>query len=117
VSTAPCPVHIVVDGQRLYCEQGAEGHYGTHCGSRSQADYDRLRDEGSWCDPEWATSDETAPIDEMTSPERRSLLVCECGAIASGFAAARCALDRRTNIKGGCPVSWQTWQRVDEVGA
>jgi hypothetical protein len=36
--------------------------------------------------------------------DRRPALVCDCGVIAKGFAAARCGRDGRTNIQYGCPT-------------
>jgi hypothetical protein len=39
--------------------------------------------------------------------------VCECGTVATGFAAARCGRDGRHNIRASCPtkqiriVAWQ----------
>lgn len=54
---------------------------------------------------------------EAIAPERRRLLVCECGKVATGFANSRCGRDLRTNMRVGCPVEWQTFERVDEVGA
>lgn len=65
------------------------------------------------------TDDEHQPLppDESVAPERIRMLVCDCGTIAEDFAHARCGLDRRRNIRSGCPARWVTLQYVDEVGA
>ena len=43
----PCPASVIhrKTGQRIYCTVGPAGHWGTHVGDRSQADYDRLVNE------------------------------------------------------------------------
>lgn len=38
----PCPVHIEPEyGEKVYCEQGPEGHSGTHVGDKSQDQYNK----------------------------------------------------------------------------
>jgi len=44
----PCPASTIdKDGQRIYCEQGPKGHWGTHCGRRSESDYQRLLEQAT----------------------------------------------------------------------
>lgn len=66
-----------------------------------------------------ALQDETNHLDELDAiaPDRRQLLVCECGVVAIGLAEARCGRDRRTNISLECPARWEIWERVDGGGA
>lgn len=68
---------------------------------------------------EWTLEDEANHLDELDAiaPNRRQLLVCECGVIAKDFAWARCGRDPLTVIRSGCPTRWEMWERVDEVGA
>lgn len=35
----PCPSFIVVEGKRLYCEQGPKGHKGTCYGEKPEWQY------------------------------------------------------------------------------
>jgi hypothetical protein len=46
-------------------------------------------------------------------PDRVTLLVCQCGVIAKGYAAARCGRDARHNVRHTCPVLWWTYELVE----
>jgi hypothetical protein len=46
----PCPAHVKTTHGVRYCEQGPEGHWGTHCGSKHKVDYDR--ELAAWRDAE-----------------------------------------------------------------
>lgn len=41
-------------------------------------------------------------VEVVESPP--SVMVCECGVIASGWAQARCGRNRVRNISAGCPT-------------
>lgn len=37
----PCPYYVIGgDGKRAYCDGGEIGHEGTHCGNKSQHQYE-----------------------------------------------------------------------------
>jgi hypothetical protein len=111
VSVQPCPWHgQTTDGDRVYCEAGARGHWGTHAGARSVDEYEALMRDGGWSTE--PTRAEIARDD--APPEQLRVLVCACGVVAKRWGTARCGRDLRTNIRAGCPAQRVSYERIPD---